>query len=75
MRRIKIRLSAHLLLQKEIKSKLSAMERKVLDLYLKGYGYQKIAEILGKTPKSADNALQRIRAKVRSSIEKYQNQE
>lgn len=63
------------LLQKEIKSKLSAMERKVLDLYLKGYGYQKIAEILGKTPKSADNALQRIRAKVRSSIEEYQNQE
>lgn len=63
------------LLQEEINNRLSSMERKVLELYLKGYGYQKIAEILGKTPKSADNALQRIRAKVRDCMEKYQNQE
>lgn len=64
-----------LLLQDEIQKKLSAMERKVLELYLKGYGYNRIAEILGKAPKSIDNALQRIRAKVRTYMEQYQNQE
>ena len=64
-----------ILLQDEIKNKLSAMESKVLDLYLKGYDYHKIAGLLGKSPKSADNALQRIRMKVRNCIEKYQNQE
>lgn len=39
------------------------MENKVLDYYLRGYGYVQIAEIMGKTPKSIDNALQRIRGK------------
>ena len=63
-----------LLLNEEIHKKLSTMERNVLDLYLKGYGYNKIADILGKTPKAADNALQRIRAKVRTCMEQYQNQ-
>ena len=33
---------------------------------MKGYGYVKIAEIMGKTPKSIDNALQRIRGKIRN---------
>ncbi|MFR5703466.1 MAG: hypothetical protein ACLUD0_17450 [Eubacterium ramulus] len=42
------------------------MENKVLDYYLRGYGYVKIAEIMGKTPKSIDNALQRIRGKIRN---------
>ena len=42
------------------------MENKVLDYYMKGYGYVKIAEIMGKTPKSIDNALQRIRGKIRN---------
>lgn len=55
-------------LHQEIQKSLSPMERKVLDLYLKGYGYQQIAEKIGKTPKSADNALQRIRTKVREKL-------
>ena len=53
----------HLLLIRKV---LSPMENKVLDYYLRGYGYVKIAEIMGKTPKSIDNALQRIRGKIRN---------
>ena len=53
-------------LEREITKVLSPMENKVLDYYLRGYGYVKIAEIMGKTPKSIDNALQRIRGKIRN---------
>lgn len=42
---------------------LSPMERKVLGLYVAGLEYREIAEALGKSPKSIDNALQRIRKK------------
>ena len=45
---------------------LSPFEKHVLDLYLKGYHYTQIAEMTDKSAKSIDNALQRIRAKVRS---------
>ena len=48
------------------------MENKVLDLYLRGYGYVQIAEMMEKKPKSIDNALQRIRAKIRDYIESLQ---
>lgn len=53
-------------LEHEITKVLSPMENKVLDYYLRGYGYVKIAELMGKTPKSIDNALQRIRNKIRN---------
>lgn len=43
---------------------LSDLEKKVLSLYLTGKNYQEIAEILGRSPKSADNALQRIKKKI-----------
>ncbi len=55
-------------LQQKISDYLSPMENKVLDLYLKGEGYVEIGRILGKSPKSIDNALQRIRAKSREVI-------
>lgn len=55
-------------LQQKISDYLSPMENKVLDLYLKGEGYVEIGRILGKSPKSIDNALQRIRAKIREVI-------
>lgn len=58
------------IMQKEIKQKLSSMENKVLDLYLKGYNYDEISKIIGKSAKSIDNALQRIRAKIRECMEK-----
>ncbi len=53
-------------LEQEIHRTLSPMENKVLKYYLKGYGYIQIAKIMGKTPKSIDNALQRIRGKIRN---------
>lgn len=55
-------------LQQKISDYLSPMENKVLDMYLKGEGYVEIGRILGKSPKSIDNALQRIRAKIREVI-------
>lgn len=51
-------------LRRAIKKILSPMENKVLDYYLEGYGYMKIADLMGKTPKSIDNALRRIRTKI-----------
>ncbi len=48
----------------KIDESLSELEKKVLSLYLNGKNYQEIAEILGRSPKSADNALQRIRKKL-----------
>ena len=49
----------------KLEGNLSAMERKVLYLYLEGNNYTQIAELMQKTPKSIDNSLQRIRAKVK----------
>lgn len=48
---------------KHLREILSPMERKVLELFLRGMDYREIAETMGKTPKSIDNALQRIRKK------------
>lgn len=44
---------------------LSDMERQVLSLFLQGMTYQEIAIQLRKQPKAIDNALQRIKMKVR----------
>ena len=53
------------LFMEHLKERLSKMEGQVLDLYLAGLNYQQIAEEMGKSPKAIDNALQRIKAKVR----------
>ena len=47
----------------ELKESLSPLENHVLYLHLLGTDYRKIAEILEKSPKAIDNALQRIRGK------------
>lgn len=47
----------------------SKLEQQVLDEKLKGKGYQEIAEALGRSPKSIDNTLQRIRKKVLAYLE------
>lgn len=47
-------------------SRLSELERNVLESYLEGKSHAETAEELGITPKSVDNALQRIRRKFRS---------
>ena len=51
-------------LMSHINDNLSKMENEVLTLYLKGEDYMHISELLGKTPKSIDNALQRIKKKI-----------
>ncbi len=45
---------------------LSALERQVFSALREGKGYRQIAEELGRPPKSVDNAIQRIRNKIRS---------
>jgi len=57
-------------LRQKISDYLSPMENQVLDLYLKGKGYVEIGRILKKSPKSIDNALQRIRVKIREVLER-----
>ena len=52
-------------LENEMEKSLSSLENRVLHLYLEGNSYTEIAEILGKTPKSIDNALRRIRKKIK----------
>lgn len=49
----------------KIQKALSPFENHVLDLYVKGHNYMQIAEMTDKSPKSIDNALQRIRTKVK----------
>lgn len=49
-----------------LKERLSKMERQVLDYYLAGLNYQQIASEMEKSPKTIDNALQRIKAKVKN---------
>ena len=52
-------------LEEKIEKELSAFEKQVLELHLTGMGYVEIAHVLNRDEKSTDNALQRIRAKLR----------
>ena len=51
-------------MQNKMFDKLSKMEREVLKRYLGGMTYQEIAADMEKSPKSIDNALQRIKGKI-----------
>lgn len=57
-------------LEQQIYDSLSDFERKVLNLRLTGLEYTDIARILGRDAKSTDNALSRIKVKVRKILEK-----
>lgn len=48
----------------EINKKLSRLEKQILNCYLEGYSYDKIAKILDIDKKSVDNGLNRIRKKL-----------
>ncbi len=48
-----------------IVKELSPFEKQVLDLLITGMTYTEIAKVLGRDEKSTDNALQRIRTKLR----------
>jgi len=56
------------ILEKVIERELSGFEKQVLDLYLTGMTYSQIARVLGRDDKSTDNALQRIKAKLKRAI-------
>ncbi len=49
----------------EMEKVLSPLEKQVLHLYLNGLGYAEIAKVLGREEKSTDNALQRMKHKLR----------
>lgn len=55
-------------LEQIIDSELSIFEKAVLDLYLTGMSYSQIAAVLGKDVKSTDNALNRIKSKIRREM-------
>ena len=55
-------------LMEDIKRLLSEFELKALTLYLGGGSYESIAKNLKTTAKSVDNALQRVRLKLKSRI-------
>ena len=61
--------------EEELKEKLSKLERKVLYLHLQGMEYLNIAEFMDKSPKTIDNALQRIKAKTRQLLEEMRRSE
>ena len=54
----------------KINQKLSKFEKQVMYYYLNGDNYTVIAKKLGKTDKSIDNAIQRIRKKIKSDERK-----
>ncbi|MBQ8596230.1 MAG: RNA polymerase sporulation sigma factor SigH [Lachnospiraceae bacterium] len=56
------------LLEQTIEKELSNFEKQVLDLYLTGMKYGQIAKVLGRDDKSTDNALQRIKAKLKKAL-------
>lgn len=55
-------------LEAQIEKELSPFEKQVLDLYLTGMSYSQIARVLGRDEKSTDNALQRVKSKMKKIL-------
>lgn len=55
-------------LEKIIEHELSTFEKQVLDLYMTGMSYTQIAKVLGRDEKSTDNALQRLKSKIKKML-------
>lgn len=55
--------------EEELQRRLSKLENRVLCLHLLGMDYLTIAELMDKSPKAVDNALQRIKGKARNLLE------
>lgn len=53
-----------------LESGLSEFEKKVIDLRLRNKSYAQIAQELGRSEKAVDNALQRIKSKMRRKLNK-----
>lgn len=58
------------LLESKLEENLSDLEKRVLYLHLMGTDYRTIAKLLDKSPKTIDNALQRIKGKTAKILEK-----
>ena len=56
-------------IENRIETILSPLEQTVLSFYLDGNSYQLIAEKMGRSPKSIDNALQRVKRKLGKCLE------
>lgn len=56
-------------LEEKLTAELSKLEKQVLDLYYIGMSTREIAAILGRTEKATDNALQRLKAKLRKCLQ------
>ena len=57
-------------LEEKLTAELSTLEKQVLDLYFIGMSTREIAAILGRTEKATDNALQRMKGKLRKVFSK-----
>lgn len=57
-------------IEAELDGCLSDFEQEVLNLYMLGHSYTQIAALLDRSPKSVDNALQRLKAKIRQILDK-----
>ncbi len=55
-------------LEAAIEKELSTFEKQVLDLYMTKMSYTEIAKVLGRDEKSTDNALNRLKAKIRKML-------
>ena len=55
-------------LEEAIDKELSPLERQVLDLYVTGMSVKRISAVLGRDEKSTDNAMQRIRHKLKKYL-------
>ena len=55
-------------LENTIENELSAFEKQVLDLYMTGMSYTQIAKVLGRSEKATDNALQRLKSKIKKRL-------
>jgi RNA polymerase sporulation-specific sigma factor len=55
-------------LEDMIRNKLSSMENKVLDMLIEGHSVAYMSKKIGKNAKSVDNAIQRIKSKVRNIL-------
>ena len=61
--------------EEKLRSRLSKLENRVLYLHLLGMNYLTIAELMDKSPKAIDNALQRIKGKARQILVEEPEQE
>ena len=62
-------------LEGAIERQLTPLEAQVLSRFLEGASYAEIAEAVGRSPKSVDNAVQRIRRKVARHVSRGETSE